>query len=126
MLRAGSITNSKNLSRNAEIIQAVDLALEAYRRQGKLEAFAPALEAMAVKHQLLMATTRINAIDPHSPLQRQLKQDLEQKFPAWRENPWLSRFPAQHRLLLQLIDRGRYGAVHALMAANKILKGRTG
>lgn len=124
LLRAGSITNSKNLSRNAEIIQAVDSTLESYRRQGKYEAFAPALEAMAVKHQLLMATTRVNAIDPHSPLQRQLKQDLEQKFPAWRNNPLLKQFPAQHRLLLKLIDREQYGAVHALMAANRLLKGK--
>lgn len=124
LLRAGSITNSGNLSRSAEIIQAVDNTLESYRRQGKQEAFAPALEAMAVKHQLLMATTRVNAIDPRSPLQRQLKQDLEQKFPAWRENPLLKQFPAQHRLLLKLIDNEHYNAVHALMAANRLLKGK--
>ena len=124
LLRAGSITNSNNLSRNAEIIQAVDITLDSYRRQGKYEAFAPALEAMAVKHQLLMATTRVNAIDPRSPLQPQLKRDLEQKFPAWRNNPLLNQFPAQHRLLLKLIDGEHYGAVHALMKANRLIKGK--
>ena len=124
LLRQGSIMNSKALSRNREIIDAVDLTLEAFRRAGQYERFASALEAMAVRHQLLFATTRVNSADKSSPLQRELKADLEAKFPRWRENPWLSRFSAQHRLLLKLIGGEHYGAVHALMAANDRIKGK--
>ncbi len=122
LMRSGSITNSKNLARNAEIIPAVDAALDAFRREDRLEAFAPALEAMCVYHQLLTATVRINGIDPRSPLQGDLLEDLERKFPAWRDNPYLKRFPARHLLLLRLIDRRAYGAVHALMRVNDLVK----
>lgn len=122
LMRGGSITNSKNIARNAEIIPAVDAALESFRREGRLEEFAPALEAMSVFHQLLTATVRVNSIDPRSPLQRELLEDLDRKFPRWRDNPRLKRFPARHRLLLRLMDRGAYGAVHALMRANDFVK----
>lgn len=122
--RSGSITNSGNLPRNAEIITAVDLTLDTFRQQGRFEEFAPALEAMALKHQLLTATVRVNGIDPKSPLQETLLRDMEQKFPRWRENPYLPGFPAKHRLLLKLIGARRWGAVHALMAANDLIKGK--
>ena len=122
--RSGSITNSRNLARNAEIITAVDLVLDAFRKQGRLEEFSPALEAMAIQHQLLAATVRVNGIDPKSPLQDALADDLEKKFPRWRENPYLPSFPARHRLLLRLIGSRRWGAVHALMAVNDLVKGK--
>ncbi len=122
--RSGSILNSGNLARNAEIISAADAAISFFRRKGRYEEFAPALEAMCVYHQLLTATVRINDLDRHSPLQRELREDLERKFPGWRENPYVKRFPAKHRLLLRLMDRQAYGAVHALMRANKLVKGR--
>ena len=125
LLRGGSITNSKNLQRNREIIPAVDSALGFFRKAGRWDEFAPALEAMSVYHQLLTATVRVNAIDPKSPLQRELQEDLEKKFPHWQDNPYLPGFPARHRLLLGLIRRRAYGALHALMAANKLVKGKT-
>lgn len=124
LLRGGSITNSKNLARNVEIIPAVDAALAFFRRAGRFEDFAPALEAMSVFHQLLTATVRVNAIDPKSPLQGELLMDLERKFPRWRDNPYVKGFPAKHRLLLKLMDRRAYRAVHLLMRANDLAKGK--
>ena len=52
-------------------------------------------------------------------------EDLEKRFPHWQDNPYLPGFPARHRLLLGLIRRRAYGALHALMAANKLVKGKT-
>ena len=124
LLRGGSITNSKNIARNTEIITAVDLAAESFRKAGQFDRYAPALEAMAVAHQLLAATVRVNSIDPRSPLQRELLADLDGKFPHWRQNPYLPGFSARRRLLLRLLDRRRYGAVHGLMRLNNILKGK--
>lgn len=124
LMRGGSITNSKNLARNAEIIPAVDSALDFFRKTGRFEEFAPALEAMSVYHQLLTATVRVNAIDPKSPLQRELQEDLERKFPRWRENSYVKAFPKKHRLLLQLMDRHAYSAVHVLMRANSLVRGK--
>ena len=122
--RSGSITNAKDPSRNREIIDALQLVLEDYEAQGALDDFAEQLEILAVKHQLLASTVRVNLADPKSPLQRELLEDLDQKFPTWRKNCYLPTLPAQHRLLLKLIDRHAYGAVHALMTANNLLKGK--
>lgn len=120
--RGGSITRSKDPSRNREIITAISLVLEDCRRQGCLETYGKELEAMAVKHQLLASTVRVNLVDPASPLQGELLQDLEEKFPRWQENPYIAAFPAQHRLLLKLMKRRQYRMVHALMTLNDLVK----
>lgn len=119
---SGSITNAKDPSRNREIITALGLVLEDYRQQGALERYEKELEITAVKHQLLTSTVRVNLADPRSPLQRELLEDLDRRFPMWRENPYLSGLPAQHRLLLKLMERYAYGAVHALMKTNNLVK----
>lgn len=122
--RRGSIISSNNIARNMEIVSAVDSTLSFFRRQGCLAQYSDALEAMCVFHQLLTATVRINSIDRSSPLQQELLKDLNRKFPAWKSNPYVQRFPAKYRLLLKLMDQHAYGAVHALMRANDLLKGK--
>lgn len=122
--RSGSITKAKDPSRNREIIEALALVLEDFRQQGAFADYEKELELLAVKHQLLASTVRVNLADPRSPLQRELLEELDRSFPNWRENPGLARLPAQHRLLLKLMDRHAYGAVHALMRANNLLKGK--
>lgn len=122
LLRRDSITNARDPSRNREIITALSIVREDYRQQGALERYEKELEISAVKHQLLHSTVRVNQEDPRSPLQKELKQDLDKTWPRWRSNPYLSQLPLQHRLLLKLIDGERYGAVHAMMAANNLLK----
>ena len=92
--------------------------------QAAAERLSTELEISAVKHQLLHSTVRVNQVDPRSPLQKELKQDLDKTWPRWRSNPYLSQLPLQHRLLLRLIDGGHYGAVHAMMAANNRIKGK--
>ncbi|MBR5094228.1 MAG: glycosyltransferase [Oscillospiraceae bacterium] len=120
--RSGSITRAKDPSRNAEIVTALDLVLEDYRRQGAFDRYARELELLAVKHQLLAATVRVALADPRSPLLPQLLEDLDRKFPHWRESPYLSQLPIQHRLLLRLTDAHAYGAVRALMQLNDLVK----
>ena len=122
--RSGSITKAKDPSRNREIIDALALVLEDFRQQGAFADYEKELELLAVKHQLLASTVRVNLADPRSPLQRELLEELDRSFPKWRENPGLARLPAQHRLLLKLMDGQHYGAVHALMRANNLLKGK--
>lgn len=122
--RSGSITNAKDPSRNREILTALHIVREDFRQQGALERYEKELEIMAVKHQLLASTVRVNLADPRSPLQRELLEDLDRNWPRWRANPYLPGLPAQHRLLLKLMDRHAYSAVHALMRANNLVKGK--
>lgn len=121
-LRSGSITHSHDLRRNAEIIPAVDMALDRFYEQGLFGAYGEALEAMTVYHQLLTATVRVNRIDPHASLQGDLLENLNAKFPHWRENPALRRLPFRQRLLLRLIVTRQYALLHRIMALNDLIR----
>ena len=123
--RGGSIMNSKSLARNEEIIPAVDAVLTAWREAGLFERDRAELEYMALFHQLLIACVRVARVDPHSPVLMRLAENFEQKFPRFRENPYLRGMSRRHRLLLRLILRRRFGAVKALMALNDRVRGRT-
>ena len=122
LLRQDSITNAIDPSRNREIITVLSIVREDFRQQGALERYEKELEITAVKHQLLHSTVRVNLMDPRSPLQKELKEDLDKSWPNWRSNPYLSQLSFQHRLLLKLIDGGHYGALHAIMLANNRIK----
>ena len=122
--RGGSIMNSAKLARNAEIITAVDLTLDAWRQSGRFAQYEKELEYLALYHEVLTSCDRVALIDPKSPLLDRLVDDYTAKFPAFRENPYVRAMSARHRLLLELILRRRFAAVRALMALNKRVRGR--
>ena len=124
--RGDSIMTSKGIERNAEIITAVDTALDAWREAGRFERCHDELEYLALFHQVLTACDRVALLDPKSPLLPLLVDDYLRKFPDFRRNPYVRAMPAKHRLLLELILRRRFEAVKALMALNDRVRGREG
>ena len=116
--RGGSIMTSKRVERNLEIITAVDTVLEAWRAAGRFEDFRAELAYAALYHQLLTSCVRVAQLDPKSPVLPRLADDYLQKFPDFRQNPYVRTMPARHRLLLRLILARRFGAVKALMDLN--------
>lgn len=125
LLRSGSITNSKNTKRNLEIISAVDSVLEYFRSVGAYEQYKPQLEYMAVYHQLLTASTRVNGIDWKTDVQEALLQDFLKKFPHFYENPYVKAESKKYRFLLHLIVNRRRWILHQVMRANSIVKRRS-
>lgn len=124
LFRGGSIMNSSNLARNAEIIPALELVLDAWRESGRYEDFREELEYLTIFHQLLIACVRVARRDPESPLLTRLTADFLAKFPRFRSNRYLAGMSARHRLLIALILRRRFGTVKALMALNDRVRGR--
>ena len=124
LIRQGSITNSKNTGRNAEIITAVDQVIAYYKAQGCYEQYAAELEYMALYHQLITSTTRVNLIDRESDLQDTLLEDYTAKFPNYRANPYVQRMPFKLKLLLFLIERRLRLAVNLIMRLNNLVKGK--
>ena len=118
--RPGSITNSSGVERNREMLSAIAAVCDDYAAEGAAEAYGKELEAMAAYHEALTSVTRVNLLDPKSPVQDALREDFLARFPNWRENPYLKRWPLKHRLLLALIVRRQYGLVHLLMKANQL------
>ncbi len=125
LYRPGSITQTKKVDRCGEIVQAVDSILDFYREQGAFERYQQALEYMALYHQVITSTTRINLIDPKSPLQQDLFLDFRTKFPHYRKNPYTQAMPLKFKLLLAFIERSCYRAFHYTMRLNNYVKGKT-
>ena len=121
--RPGSITNSSGAERNREMLAAIAAVCDDYAARGAAETYAKELEAMAAYHEALTSVTRVNLLDPKSPVQDALREDFLTRFPRWRANPYLKRWPLRHRLLLALIVHRRYGLVHLLMKANRLRHG---
>lgn len=124
LIRTGSITNSASVQRNTEIITAVDEVLNFYKAQGLYQRYAPQLEYMAMYHQLITSTTRVNLLDPKSPVQETLLSDYTAKFPNYRQNPYVQRMPKKLKLLLYLIERRRRKAINLIMRLNNKIKGK--
>lgn len=120
--RPGSITNSASIERNREMLDAVTAVWEDYCIQGAEREYRDELEAMFAYHELLTSSTRVNLLDAGSPVQDALLEDYLQRFPAWRENPYLQTWPRKHRLLLFLIVNRRRRLLHLLLKANELRK----
>ena len=120
--RGGSITNSADAARNRDMLAAIGSTLDYYRAQGQYERWEKELCYLALYHELLTSTTRVNLIDPHSPVQKELREDFLTRFPKYQNNPYLAGMPAKHKLLVRLIAAGDYRAVHLLMRANELAR----
>lgn len=112
--RQGSIMKSANLERNREILDAFDDLLPWFRKEGLFEAYRRELEYLAVFHVYLTAGVRVALADRKSPLLRELAAYVEEKFPGWRQNPYLPKLGGKRRLLMSLLQKKWYWAVSLL------------
>ena len=112
--RQGSIMNSANLERNREILDAFDDLLPWFRKEGLFEAYRRELEYLAVFHVYLTAGVRVALADRKSPLLRELAAYVEERFPGWRQNPYLPKLGGKRRLLVSLLQKKWYWAVSLL------------
>lgn len=122
--RPGSVTNTQRVQRNLEIIPAVDELMDFYKAQGRYEQLREVLEYLAFHCVFLTSSVRANLADWKSPVQEELMQDFLQKFPDYRENPYVQSMSRQHKLLDHLLRKRMRGSVHLLMTLNNRLKGK--
>lgn len=114
--RPGSIMNSAKLSRNREILEAMDDILSWYRAEGLYDEYAAELEALAVRHVLLAASVRVARQDPKHPLLAEFRAYVDERFPNWKKNPYNRQQPALKRLALRLVAQRRYRLLRGLFA----------
>lgn len=122
LIRPGSITNSAKAERNREIIDAVDDLRGFYRDIGRFDEFKDELDYLTFHAQFLTSSVRANLADRHSAVQELLLTDFLKKCPDFRENPYVQRIPAKHRLLSWLLLHRMRLSVNLLMRLNKALK----
>ncbi len=124
LIRQGSIIRSGNAERNLDMITAVDTALTDFQQQGQYEAYKLQLEYMCVYHELLTSGTRVNGIDPQSPVQDRLLEDFLRRFPDYRNNPYVQKMSLKYKFLIRLITGKHRKTLYAVMRLNDLVKGK--
>ena len=114
VVREGSITRNKNVSRNAEILDAFDDLKAWFSSKGLWDAYYHEFSKLAVDHILLAGSVRVLRTDPKSELLEVFQQYMQKNFPDYLENPYLKQLSAPHKLALKLLRAKRYSAVKAL------------
>ena len=113
---AGSVTK-RALDANAEIMDAIDDVLTWYQARGLFEQYENELGKLCVDNVLYDASVRILKAQSTHPLLPQLLDFTAARFPDYRHNPYLKGYPARKKLVLSLLGKKQYRAVHMLFAA---------
>lgn len=120
--RDGSITKNKNPKRNIEIINSIDSVLSYFKENNLFEKYRVQLEYLALYHQVIVSTTRVNLIDYKSDIQKALYEDFVSKFPNYKANTYIKSMPAKLKLLLFFIEHKMYRAFNFTMTLNDKIK----
>ena len=112
----GSVTK-RALDANAEIMDAIDDVLTWYQARGLFEQYENELGKLSVDNVLYDASVRILKAQSAHPLLPQLLDFTTARFPDYRHNPYLKGYPARKKLVLSLLGKKQYRAVHLLFAA---------
>lgn len=113
-MRTGSIMRSSDPRRNREILEAFDDILSWFDAQKLSQRYSDELCRLAVDHILLAATVRVARVDPKASLLGEFTGYMQEHFPAYRQNPYLSELSGQHKLLLKLIGAKQYRLIWLL------------
>lgn len=114
LVRQGSITHNKNITRNREILDAFDDILGWFDNNKLMQRYCNELERLAIDHILLAGSVRVARIDPKSELLKEFSDTLEQHFPSYRHNPYLKTLPRGKKLAFRLLTGRHYRLVRLL------------
>lgn len=113
-LRDGSTMFNGNIERNAEILPAMDDILGYFREQGLFDTYKDELCYLTLYHAYLAASVRVIRIDKKSALLKRFRQYMQDAFPDYKRNRYLSRLSRSQRMLLSLLDKKQYGLIALL------------
>ena len=110
--RISSTTHDTNPERNRDVLLGTDELLKYFRENNISSQRMAELEYLAIEHVLVNATLRVNGIDRKNPLQNEILQYINDRFPNWQKNIYLSYLPAKKQQLLKLIVQKKYGLLY--------------
>ena len=122
--RPGSIMSAAEAARNLDMPAVAETVERYYREAGAFERYLPELTYKFWYEELLASVTRVNAIDPHSEIQGQLRDDYLRRFPDFKKSSYVRHAPLRLRLLADAICRGDWRAVKLMTDLNNKRKGR--
>lgn len=107
-----STMHDTNVQKNMDIMLGTDDLLKYFSEKKVSSKRLAELEYLAVEHVLINATLRVNEIDRHNVLQRKLREYMYDRFPNWKNNPYLDKLSPQKQKLLTLIDGQKYDMLY--------------
>jgi len=110
--RTTSITHDTNAGKNLDIIWGADQLLSFFRERELPQQTVTGLEYLVTYHVMYHAVLRVNSIDHRSQLQNTLVSYVKEKFPEYRQNPYLERLAPKEKSLLALIEKEKWGSVY--------------
>ena len=122
--RPGSIMSAAQAARNLDMPAVAETVTAYYRREGAFERYLPELTYKFWYEELLASVTRVNAIDPKSEIQGQLRDDFLRRFPEYKKSSYVRHAPLRLRLLADAICRGDWRGVKLMTDLKKKRKGR--
>ena len=122
--RPGSIMSAAQAARNLDMPAVAETVTAYYRREGAFERYLQELTYKFWYEELLASVTRVNAIDPKSEIQGQLRDDFLRRFPEYKKSSYVRHAPLRLRLLADAICRGDWRGVKLMTDLNNKRKGR--
>ena len=120
--RSGSIIRNTNLTRNREIIDAVQDVLQYYRKQGLFEECFSELEYLAIYHLFIAASVRIIQIDPKNIMLDEIAQYMDIHFPNFYQNKYLPLLGRNKTLIFKCLYHKQYKIIQLIFKIKTALE----
>lgn len=121
--REGSIMNSTKCKKNIDIITAVESITSFYKDKNLFEKYYSEFEYIATFYIYYLASIRVMNIDTKSELLDEFREYVQNNFPDYKSNKYLSK---KELIVIKLLDKKMYSAVKMVFKikgiVNKIRK----
>lgn len=121
-IRENSIMSSNNISRNGEIIDAIEDVISFYERHGLKDKYYDELCFLTLDNVMIYASVRVLMQDAHHPLLDKFVDYTIDRFPDYANNPYIQTMPRNRRIIMSLISNRRFGLAALLLKGKKWLK----
>ena len=119
MQRSTSVMHSRANEKNLEIIKAMELIIEYFKKKGVYEQYYSVLESLGIYHVLIAAAGRCVRADKNSKMAKQMMKYMNERFPQWPENEYMQSISKANKLKLWLLQKGWLGILHLLYKVGK-------
>lgn len=119
--RKGSIMNNTDVSRNKEIIDALEDLIHYFKKHSLFDKFEEELEYLAIYHVLLQGSIRVNKLNYKHPLMELFNKYMVENFPDYMNNKYLNEMTKKERIILHLLTKKRYRILNMLLKAKKLV-----
>lgn len=119
MQRSTSVMHSRTNEKNLEILKAMDLIIDYFKKKDIYDKYYNVLESLGIYHVLIAAAGRCVRADKNSQMAKQMMEYMNERFPQWPKNEYMQTISKANKLKLWLLQKGWLGILHLLYKVGK-------